>query len=131
MTTGFVIEPRAQCRSWVPISMTSAFSLSSSTVARRTVHTLIGSYVALSTSTRPPDQRPEPSGFDPCRLRSTSGTDPTGAGGTAVAIAGRSVDGAGAASARCGEGAEHANGLAMPLQAGDRGRDRGVRSRAL
>ena len=32
-------------------------------MARRTVHTLMGSYVALSTSTRPPDQRPAPSGL--------------------------------------------------------------------
>ena len=34
-------------------STSSAFSLSSSTAARRTVQTLIGSYVALRTSTRP------------------------------------------------------------------------------
>src|SRR5918994_7581226 len=92
MTTGLVIEPRAQCRSCGPISMTSALLLSSSTVARRTVQTLMGSYVALSTSTRPPDQRPEPSVLDPCRRWSSSGTDPAGAGGTAVAIAGRSLD---------------------------------------
>src|SRR5918992_1387924 len=89
ITTGLGSEPVAQCRSVAPISMTSAFSLSSSTVARRTVQTLIGSYVALSTSTRPPDQRPVPSVLDPCRWWSTSGTDPTGAGGTAVGIAGR------------------------------------------
>src|SRR3954471_6610662 len=89
MTTGFVIEPFAQCRSCWPISTTSAFAFSNSTVARRTVQTLIGSYVALRTSTRPPDQRPEPSGSDPCRRWSSSGTDPSGAGGTP--IAGRSV----------------------------------------
>src|ERR671921_1352420 len=94
ITTGFVIDPFAQCRSCWPISTTSAFDLRSSTVARRTVQTLIGSYVALSTSTRPPDQRPEPSVPDPCRRRSDSGTDPTGAGGTAggiVAPQGRGV----------------------------------------
>src|SRR5918997_1956946 len=93
MTTGLVIDPRAQCRSCGPISMTSALPLSSSTVARRTVQTLIGSYVAFRTSTRPPDQRPEPSVPDPCRWWSTSGTDPTGAGGTAVAMGGESLDG--------------------------------------
>src|SRR5215203_2299462 len=92
ITTGLVIEPRAQCRSCGPISMTSAFSLSRSTVARRTVQTLIGSYVAFRTSTRPPDQRPQPSASGPCRWESLGGTDPSGAGGTAaVAIAGESV----------------------------------------
>src|SRR5215208_6664756 len=88
MTTGRGSEPVAQCRSRVPISITSALLLSSSTVARRTVQTLIGSYVALSTSTRPPDQRPVPSASGPRRWKSLGGTDPTGAGGTAlVAIA--------------------------------------------
>src|SRR5215218_603303 len=93
MTTGLLIEPHAQCRSCEPISITSALALGGSTGARRTVQTLMGSYVALSTRTRPPDQRPEPSALDPCRRWSTSGTDPDGAGGTAVAIAGRSVEG--------------------------------------
>ena len=55
-------------------------------MARRTVHTLMGSYVALSTSTRPPDQRPAPSGLGPCRGWSPGGTDPSGPGGTAVAM---------------------------------------------
>src|SRR5829696_6132383 len=128
MTTGLVIDPRAQCRSCGPISMTSAFSLSRSTVARRTVQTLIGSYVALSTSTRPPDQRPEPSAIDPCRWWSTSGTDPAGAGGTAVAIAGRSVEGAAGGSPVVREGAQHAHRLAMSPQRGDRGGDSGIRS---
>src|SRR5688572_3337180 len=36
-----------------PCSRISARSFSTRTVARRTVHTLIGSYEALSTSTRP------------------------------------------------------------------------------
>src|SRR5687767_5370226 len=89
MTTGRGNEPDAQCRSREPTSITSALLLSSSTVARRTVHTLIGSYVALRTSTRPPDQRPQPSASGPCRWESLGGTDPSGAGGTAaVAIAG-------------------------------------------
>src|SRR5215212_8825199 len=128
MTTGLVIDPRAQCRSCGPISTTSAFSLSRSTVARRTVQTLIGSYVALSTSTRPPDQRPEPSEADPCRRWSGSGTDPTGTGETAVAIS----------MAECRrwlgggrEGAQHAHGLATAAQAGDRVGDGGVRGRAV
>src|SRR5688572_17185808 len=89
MTTGRGNEPDAQCRSREPTSITSALLLSSKTVARRTVHTLIGSYVALRTSTRPPDQRPQPSDSGPCRWESIGGTDPSGAGGTAaVAIAG-------------------------------------------
>src|SRR5918998_261706 len=93
MTAGRANEPRAQRRSWLPSSRTSAFSLSSSTVARRTVHTLIGSNVALRTSTRPPDQRLAPSkDSGPCRWWSPGGTDPSGAGGTAVATAPRSVD---------------------------------------
>src|SRR5947209_19487191 len=86
MTTGRGSEPVAQCRSCWPISTTSALDFSSSTVARRTVHTLIGSYVALSTSTRPPLQRlDEPSESGPCRRWSRGGTDPSGPGGTAVA----------------------------------------------
>src|SRR3954464_15946088 len=86
MTTGRGSEPVAQCRSCVPISTTSALDLSNRTVARRTVQTLIGSNVALSTSTRPPLQRLlEPSGSGPCRGGSPSGTDPSGPGGTAVA----------------------------------------------
>src|ERR687893_1186089 len=111
MTTGRGSEPLAQCRSRVPISTISALLLSSSTVARRTVQTLIGSYVAFRTSTRPPDQRPAPSALDPCRWWSTSGTDPIGAGGTAVAIAGRSVVGATGGLGGDGERAPHAGGL--------------------
>src|SRR5918998_1628089 len=92
MTTGGGEEPEGPCRAREPTSITSALLLSSRTVARRTVHTLIGSYVALRTSTRPPDQRPQPSASGPCRWESNGGTDPSGAGGTAaVAIAGRSV----------------------------------------
>src|SRR3954454_3291011 len=87
MTTGRGSEPVAQCRSWTPVSTTSALDLSSSTVARRTVQTLMGSYVALSTSTRPPLQRLcEPSASGPCRWWLTGDTDPSGPGGTALAI---------------------------------------------
>src|SRR5215207_10441698 len=131
ITTGLVIEPRAQCRSCGPISMTSAFSLSRSTAARRTVQTLIGSYVAFRTSTRPPDQRPEPSELDPCRWWSTSGTDPIGAGGTAVAIAGRSVVGASGGSGGDRERAQHANHLAPPAQRGHGRRHLRIRRRAV
>src|SRR5918997_1428995 len=92
MTTGRGSEPLTQCSSWAPISTISALLLSSSTVARRTVQTLIGSYGALRTSTRPPDQRPRSSETGPCRRWSLGGTDPSGAGGTAaVAIARGSV----------------------------------------
>src|SRR4051812_14161131 len=87
ITTGRGSEPVAQCRSLVPTSTTSALSLRSRTVARRTVQTLMGSNVALSTSTRPPLQRLcEPSNSGPCRGWSPSGTDPSGPGGTALAI---------------------------------------------
>src|SRR3712207_8459621 len=82
MTTGRGSEPVAQCSSRAPISITSALLLSSSTVARRTVHTLIGSYVAVRTSTRPPDQRPPPSASGPCRWESPGGRGPSGGGGT-------------------------------------------------
>src|SRR5215218_7466926 len=111
--------------------MTSAFSLRRSTVARRTVQTLIGSYVALRTSTRPPDQRPVPSAFDPCRWWSESGTDPTGPGGTAVAIAGRSVENRAVASGGGRERAEHPYGLATARQSGDRVRHAGLDHGAL
>ena len=54
ITAGRFIVVLAECSCHSECSMTSAFSLSSSTTARRTVHTLIGSYVAFNTSTRPP-----------------------------------------------------------------------------
>ena len=53
MTTGRGIAVCSECSSHAACSSTSAFSLSSRTAARRTVQTLIGSYVALRTSTRP------------------------------------------------------------------------------
>ena len=125
ITSGLASEPVAQCSVWLPTSMTSAFSLSSSTVARRTVQTLIGSYVALSTSTRPPDQRPRPSASGPCRGWSPSGTDPSGPGGTAVAILRASV----AYGGRLRERPEHAHGLGVGAQRLDRLGDRGRRRR--
>src|SRR5262245_40659687 len=134
MTTGRGSEPLTLCRSLVPISSTSALSLSSRTVARRTVQTLIGSNVALSTSTRPPDQRPEPSVADPCRWSCVRATDRGGAGGTALSMAeaecSRAIrrlrwqfrpTGAGSGrSWRDGIGAEDAHDLGLAAQALDR-----------
>src|SRR3954447_5465171 len=115
MTTGRGSEPVAQCRSCEPISTTSALDFSSSTVARRTVHTLMGSNVALSTSTRPPLQRlGKPSESGPCRGWSPSGTDPSGPGGTAVATGGSVATGPDHLSAWCrGERAEDSNHLGV------------------
>src|SRR4029077_350230 len=68
-----------------PRSSITAFSLSSSTTARRTVHTLIGSWAASRTRTRPPIAEV---GDDagPCRGCIVGDTDPTGSGGTVLAI---------------------------------------------
>src|SRR5215204_5349346 len=95
-------------------STTSAFSLSRSTTARRTVHTLIGSYVALRTSTRPP--------ADPRRWCSVGGADPGRSGGVATAISGRSVAATREAAGRRerlrgGVGAEDPHVLGVPAQA--------------
>src|SRR3954468_21712666 len=54
MTTGRDIEARSERSSHVAWSTTSALAFNNSTTARRTVQTLIGSYDALRTSTRPP-----------------------------------------------------------------------------
>src|SRR5829696_10596477 len=68
-------------------STISAFSLRSRTVARRTVQTLIGSYVALRTSTLPVAHRPWPArASGPRRWCSSHGAGRSGAGGTCVAI---------------------------------------------
>src|SRR5215212_328592 len=53
ITTGRGTVRLSEWSAHSPCSMTSARSFSTSTVARRTVHTLIGSYEAFSTSTRP------------------------------------------------------------------------------
>ena len=53
ITTGRGSVVCSECSSHDACSSTSAFSLSRSTTARRTVQTLIGSKVALRTSTRP------------------------------------------------------------------------------
>src|SRR5919109_2280742 len=134
MTTGRGSEPLTQWRSLVPISSTSALSLSNRTVARRTVQTLIGSNVAFSTSTRPPDQRPEPSVTDPCRWSCPRDTDRAGAGGTALSMAEPECSRAirrpkwrirrgGVGSSRSGGdgiGAEYAHDLGLAAQALDR-----------
>ena len=75
MTTGRGIVECSERSSRLECSMISAFSLSSSTAARRTVHTLTGSYVAFRTSTRP-DSRPR-------RRCSGCGANPPGPGGGA------------------------------------------------
>ncbi|MFZ1925464.1 MAG: hypothetical protein WAU42_04900, partial [Solirubrobacteraceae bacterium] len=62
-----------------------AFSFKSRTTARRTEQTLMGSKVALRTSTRPPIAV-----FDdelgPCRWCSEGDTDPTGSVGAVLSI---------------------------------------------
>src|SRR5664279_1947814 len=78
MTIGRDIDRVAEGSSQSACSRTSAFSLSSSTTARRTVQTLIGSYVAFKTSTRPTSR--------PRRRCSESGADHDGAGGTGFAM---------------------------------------------
>src|SRR4051794_26131348 len=133
MTTGRGSEPVAQCSSCVPISTTSALDLSSSTVARRTVHTLMGSNVALSTSTRPPLQRlGEPSESGPCRGWTPSDTDPSGPGGTTLATE-RSVATAPdhLSARRRGERAQDSNHLGVRAQPVDGPGDAGIRQRAL
>src|ERR1700756_900813 len=78
MTTGRAIVVDVECSSHSACSITSAFSFRRSTTARRTVQTLIGSYVALSTSTRPTSR--------PRRWCPVCGADPSGSGGTREAI---------------------------------------------
>src|SRR2546423_15446132 len=83
MTTGRASVVLSECSSWRPRSSSSALALSSSTTARRTVHTLIGSYVAFSTCTRPPIA---PSGDAPGPWRlALRATAPAEADGTAHA----------------------------------------------
>src|ERR1700757_5301345 len=78
MTTGRAIVEDAEGSSHSARSMISALSLSNRTTARRTVQTLIGSYVAFNTSTRPTSR--------PRRWCSGCGADPNGSGVTEVAI---------------------------------------------
>ena len=75
MTTGRGMVECSERSSRLECSMISAFCLSSRTAARRTVHTLTGSYVAFRTSTRP-DSRPR-------RRCSGCGANPPGPGGGA------------------------------------------------
>src|ERR1700759_3484939 len=79
----------------MPRSSSSAFSFSSSTTARRTVHTLIGSYVAFRRSTRPPIAVRDGDVPGPYRWCSEGDTDPTGSGGTVLSISGVSLAGRG------------------------------------
>ena len=80
MTIGRASVVVSECSSHEARSMTSAFSLSSSTTARRTVQTLTGSYVAFSTSTRPlAPLLAAGASPGPCR-GSVSGTDPVDLG---------------------------------------------------
>src|SRR2546430_503817 len=71
MTTGRASVVLSECSSWRPRSSSSALALSSSTTARRTAHTLIGSYGAVSTSTAAPpeEQRRSPSPPRACPRR--------------------------------------------------------------
>src|SRR5256885_13027532 len=78
MTAGREMVELAECSSHSACSIISAFSLSRSTTARRTVQTLIGSYVAFNTSTRPTAR--------PRRWCSRCGADPNGSGVTEAAI---------------------------------------------
>src|SRR5437588_3062328 len=82
ITTGLWIDRLTDRSSHSLCSITSAFSFSNSTTARRTVQTLIGSKVALRTSTRPPSR--------PRRWCSSGDADPTGVG-VVVPMAGASV----------------------------------------
>src|SRR2546423_1580962 len=51
MTEGTRMEKRAECRKWPFSSSVMATPFSTSTMARRAAHTLMGSYDAFSTST--------------------------------------------------------------------------------
>src|SRR3954468_20200598 len=82
MTIGRGMVVDSAWRSHVARSSSSAFSLSSRTTARRTEHTLIGSNLALRTSTRPLPSRP--------RRWCESGVDDSGPGGDCM-ILGRSI----------------------------------------
>src|SRR5215217_7970235 len=79
MTTGRGIAVCSERSSQAACSSTSAFDLSSSTAARRTEHTLIGSYVALRTSTRPASR--------PRGRCSMTGADDRGPGGVWLPMA--------------------------------------------
>src|SRR5947207_9651561 len=126
----------AECSCQSPCSITSAFSFSSSTTARRTVQTLIGSYVAFRTSTRPPIAVVGDEASGPWRGCPVGVTDPTGAGGTLLSISAPESSGAlpfpgqsrgpprrrrAAVRVACGQvGAEHPHLLAQRAQSGDR-----------
>src|SRR4051794_39595511 len=81
MTIGRGMVVDSAWRSQVARSSSSAFALSRRTTARRTEQTLIGSYVAFRTSTRPLPSRPR-------RGCSESGVDDTGPGGDCMTVRG-------------------------------------------
>src|SRR5438552_14899233 len=132
MTTGRASVELSECSSQRPLSRSSAFSFSSSTTARRTVHTLIGSKVAFRTSTLPlVALAGDVSG--PCHWCSVGDTDPTGAGGSVHSISAPECSGEppgrrtyGGLSGRPRRGprrairAEHAHLLAKPVKPGNR-----------
>jgi hypothetical protein len=120
MTTGRAIVELAECSSHSARSIISALSLSSNTTARRTVHTLIGSYVAFNTSTRPTAR--------PRRWCSGCGADPSGSGVTYVAIGSvlaPSLPGAALDSGRR-VGAQHLQPLDVAAEPVQGGRDRAI-----
>src|SRR5215207_7869428 len=79
MTTGRGIAVCSERSSYVACSRISALALRRRTAARRTEHTLIGSYVALRTSTRPAS--------GPRRRCSWTGADDRGPGGVWLPMA--------------------------------------------
>src|SRR5436305_3350979 len=113
MTTGRGIVVVSAWRSQVARSSSSAFSLSSRTTARRTEQTLMGSNVALRTSTRPTPSSPR-------RGCSESGVDDTGPGGLDCMAVGKRIAGVRGALCSCRVGPEGPYLLAMRGQAGDR-----------
>src|SRR5919204_531823 len=110
----------AQRGSQLAWSSSSAFSLRMRTAARRTEQTLIGSYVALRTSTRPASR--------PRGRCSRTGADPTWPGGVwlpmATDLPQQCSGDRGDAPSGGGIGTEHAHLLAVGVQPGDRVGDR-------
>ena len=104
ITTGRAMRGALGVELPAPALDSSALSLSSSTTARRTEQTLIGSNVALRTSTRPLSR--------PRRRCSEGGADPTGAGGTVLP-----------SQAQCSDPAATRSALSGPAL-GRRGRSR-------
>src|SRR5947209_4891813 len=113
MTTGRGIVVDSACRSQLARSSSSAFSFSSSTTARRTEQTLIGSNVAFKTSTRPPPSCPR-------RWCPLSGVDETGPGGLSCMACLRRIAVVATRLCRCRIGPQRPYLLAMCGQAAHR-----------